>query len=300
MRGLSAVALLSCFAIAQTTNTPQQLADQALQQTTRVCQNVQSSQQCHQKYASGCAATVASGYDPYLNFFKNQLAPSTSQPTDTVDPAKLQDLETKTPAALTSGNHRDFSKQFVALNEGEIVRAIGYLYYAELTSKESTNCERSGPNDSDYHMGIGFDAGRVAEAKASPAKGTTQFHDLQANSMIAEMTPYYRAQFEPQWTLTKLQAAYGMQVMVVGQLTADNDHHLASEDCGMSGATSACWRLSIWEIHPVTSFSVCTASGGCADANSTGWTKLEAWTASPGKKKPPKKPPKKPAHSPPA
>jgi hypothetical protein len=296
MRGLSALALLSSIAIAQTTSTPQQLADQALQQTTMVCQNVQSSQQCHQTYASGCALTVTSSYDPYLNFFKNQLAPPTSQPTDTVDPARLQDLESKTPSALTSGNHRDFSARFVALNEGEIVRAIGYLYYAELTGKESTNCERSGPNDSDYHIGVGFDASRVAEAKASPGTSTPQFLDLQAHSMIAEMTPHYRAQLEPQWTLAKLKAAYGMQVMLVGQLMADNDHHSPAEDCGMSGATSTCWRLSIWEIHPVTSFSICTATGGCADANSPGWTKLEAWTASLGKKHPPKKP----AHSPPA
>lgn len=296
MRGLSALALFSSFAIAQTTNTPQQLANQALQQTTMVCQNVQNSQQCHQKYASGCAATVSSSYDSYLNFFKNQLAPPTSQPVDTLDPAKLEDLESKTPSALTAGNHRDFSAQFVALNEGEIVRAIGYLYYAQLTGKESTNCERSGPNDSDYHIGIGFDASRVAEAKSKPGTSTPQFLDLQAHSMIAEMTPHYRAQLEPQWALTKLQAAYGMQVMVVGQLMADNDHHSTAEDCGMSGATSACWRLSIWEIHPVTSFYVCTASGGCADASSPGWTKLEAWTAKPVKKRPAKKP----AHSSPA
>jgi hypothetical protein len=46
----------------------------------------------------------------------------------------------------------------------------------------------------------------------------------------------------------------------------------------MSGATSTCWRLSIWEIHPVTAFYVCTATGGCPTADGTGWTKLEDWS----------------------
>jgi hypothetical protein len=282
MRGLSGVALFFCAAIAIASDTPQQLANQALQQTNQVCQNVQSSQQCHTKYLAGCAKSAKSDYDPYLDFLKNQLVPPTSQAADTLDPQRLQTLESETPPSLVPGNHRDFSSQFVKLKEGEIVQTTGYLYYAEQTSAESCNCERKGPEDSDYHIGLGFDAGRVAEAKTKPTSKSKEFHDLQTNSMIVEITPYYRATNEPNWTLAKLQALYGAQVKVVGQLIADNDHYASAEDCGMKGADpTSCWRLSIWEIHPVTAFYVC-ANSDCANTG-TGWTRLEAWNPTPSR-----------------
>ncbi|MFZ0770608.1 MAG: hypothetical protein WCA49_22700 [Candidatus Sulfotelmatobacter sp.] len=277
MRLLPGLSLFLCAGIAIASDTPQQLAVQALQQTAKVCQNIQNSQQCHTKYLAGCAKTANSEYDPYLNFFKNQLVPPTSQAAETLDPQKLQTLESATPSQLALNNHRNFSSQFVQLNEGEIVQATGYLYYAQQTSAESCNCERSGPKDSDYHIGLGFDASKVAEAKAKPTSKSTEFHDLQSNSMIVEITPYYRAKNEPSWTLAKLEALYGAQVKVVGQLIADNDHYAAAEDCGMKGSDpSSCWRLSIWEIHPVTAFYICTTGSDCATTNS-GWTKLEDW-----------------------
>jgi hypothetical protein len=280
MRSLSGLALFLCAGIAIASDTPQQLADQALQQTSKVCQNVKSSKQCHTTYLAGCSKSAKSDYDPYLNFLKNQLIPPTSQAADTLDPQKLQNLENATPSSLAPDNHSNFSPQFVKLNEGEIVQATGYLYYAQQTSAESCNCERAGPQDSDYHIGLGFDAGRVAEAKTKPGSKSSQFHDLQANSMIVEITPYYRAQNEPSWTLAKLEALYGAQVKVVGQLIADNDHYATAQDCGMKGAdTTSCWRLSIWEIHPVTAFYVCP-NANCASTD-TGWTALEAWNPTP-------------------
>jgi hypothetical protein len=279
MRSLPSLALLLCAGIAIAADTPQQLADQALQQSKKVCQSLQTSQQCHTQYASGCGKTANSDYDPYLNFFKNQLVPPTSQPTETLNPQKLQTLEAGTPPKLVPNNHSTFSSQFVQLNEGEIVQATGYLYYAQQTGAESCNCERSGAKDSDFHIGLGFDASKVAEARTKPTSSSAQFHDLQSNSMIVEITPYYRAKNEPGWTLAKLEALYGTQVKVVGQLIADNDHYATGQDCGMTGAdASACWRMSIWEIHPVTSFYVCTAGADCS-SNDSGWTKLEDWTA---------------------
>jgi hypothetical protein len=278
MRTLSSLFLFAVLVIAVAAQTPQQLADQALQQKTTGCTGVTDEQQCHAKYISGCGKTATALYDPYLDFLKDDLPPTASQPADTVDPTKLQQLEAATPAALTEGNHSTFSAEFVKLNEGEIVSTMGYLYYAMSTGAESSNCYITGTANVDFHIGIGFDASRIAEAQSKPATSSSQFLDLQAHSMIVEMTPHYRAQLEPKWALTKLQAAYGMQVKVVGQLMADNDHHSTSDDCAMSGATSSCWRLSIWEIHPVTSFYVCTATGGCPTADSTGWTKLEDWS----------------------
>jgi hypothetical protein len=262
----------------------QQLADKARSQGITVCKSVQSSAQCHTKYAAGCGRTAQSQYDPYLNFLKNRLVPMDSQPTNSqpekaLNPQELSGLESQIPSGLVPNNHASFSAQFAGLREGSIVEAIGYVYYAQQTGAESCNCERAGPADSDYHIGLGFDRGLAGTARSKPTSNSDAFHQLQANSMIVEVTPYYRAKFEPDWTLEKIKALYGKQVRVVGQLIADNDHYDAEQDCGMKGADSSkCWRLSIWEIHPVTAFYVCNSSSGC-DAGSTNWVKLEAWRA---------------------
>jgi len=269
------LAVLLAITAAAQTQTPQQLADEALKQKVVACQSVTSQAKCHSKYVAGCGRTASAKYDPYLDYFKNDLPGTDSKPAETVDLAKLTQLEKDTPGSLVEGNHNTFSKDFVKLNEGEIVEADGYLYYAESTGAESSNCYVTGAANVDIHIGIGFDAKKVAEAKSKPAAKTPKFLDLQAHSMIVEMTPHYRAQKEPKWALASLQAAYGKQVKVVGQLMADNDHHKTADDCALSGATPNCWRLSIWEIHPVTAFYVCTASAGCTSSSTTGWTKLE-------------------------
>jgi hypothetical protein len=267
------------------TQSPQQLADGALQQKGAACAGVQNQKECHSKYVAGCGKTTTSPYDSYLDFFKDDLPPTDSRPVDSLSPAKLKELEDQTPAGLVEGNHSTYSTQFVKLKEGEIVQAIGYLYYAMSTGAESSNCYLTGSSNVDFHIGIGFDAGRVAEAKSKPGSKSKQFLDLQANSMIVEMTPHYRAQFEPHWLLASLTSAYGVQVRVVGQLMADNDHHTVNDDCALSGATSTCWRLSIWEIHPVTAFYLCSAGSQCSENDSTGWTKLEDWTPTVHKQK---------------
>ncbi len=268
---------LSVVATCLAADNVQQLADQALKQSTVACSTVQSSADCHARYPAGCGRSSGSEYDAYLDFFKNQLIPPDSQPGDVVTPQMLQTLEAGLPAGLTSNNHRNFSAQFVNLKEGEIVQATGYLYYVQQTGAESCNCERAGPTDSDYHIGLGFDSSRVPVAKTKPRTTSASFHQLQASSMIVEITPHYRAQKEPHWTLAKLKNLYGAEIKVVGQLIADNDHYDASQDCGMQGAdTTKCWRMSIWEIHPVTAFYVCGTTSGCSESDS-GWIKLENW-----------------------
>jgi hypothetical protein len=63
----------------------------------------------------------------------------------------------------------------------------------------------------------------------------------------------------------------GRQVKVVGQLLVDNEHNRDSDNCARSGADKTkCWRASIWELHPVTNFLVCSTDS-CAKDRQTGW-----------------------------
>jgi len=86
--------------------------------------------------------------------------------------------------------------------------------------------------------------------------------------------------------LPLVNALQGKQVKVVGQLMVDNDHYNSGDDCGFPGAKPACWRSTVWEVHPISKFYECNLNSVC-DENSpaSAWTDLDnAQTTSGGKK----------------
>lgn len=209
--------------------------------------------ECHSEYPTGCSPTGK--YDAYLNLLKNQEPPRNSVPLKVFTSMKdYADLENRTPKELGKSNHADLKEQLAAMGEGRPHAVIGYLCYAKQEGAESSNCELTAPDDTDYHIGIGFDKSLT---KAQMAKSTK-------TAVVVEMTPQYRANFAPDWTLDKLKSALGKQVKVTGQLMADNEHNVTKDNCGLPGAGDHCWRASIWELHPVTSFQVCTKPTECA------------------------------------
>jgi hypothetical protein len=271
------------------------------------CEEVTDSQDCHSRYKTGCSA--AGGYDAYLNFWKNQLIPPASSSNPVKYFTQLQDyqkLDASIPSGLTRSNQGDYQDQLKQLGEGQLYGVIGYLYYAQHTSAESSNCDLTGPpgdpefGNVDYHIGIGFEpppttqqtradttntANEAASApgarrKSPPKKPTTSGSGasiLQQNSIIVEMTPHDRFQYENGiWTLENLQKAVGRQVKIVGQLIIDNEHNLPSQNCATATTASqrqTCWRASVWELHPVVTFQVCPNDSCTQD--STNWVELD-------------------------
>jgi hypothetical protein len=234
-------------------------------------------QACHDRYATGCSAGGA--YDGYLNSLKNELVDPASLPQHTFDVPGLVALEKGLPADLTKVNHQELEGQMSALGEGEVSSLNGYLYYAKDGGSESSNCLLKGADNIDFHIGIGADPAIAAKAKTpglSPAD--------RRQAVIVEMTPHWRAEYEPGWNLALVQKALGRKVYLVGQLLADNEHDDSKDDCaftGTPGAGSSCWRATIWELHPVTRFLVCSAAA-CADNGvGPGWVPLDSFD--PGK-----------------
>ena len=271
------------------------------------CQDVTDSQDCHSRYPTGCSA--AGGYDAYLNYWKNQLIPPASSSTPVKYFTQLQDyqkLDASIPSGLTRSNQGDYQDQLKQLGESQLYGVIGYLYYFQHTSAESSNCDLTGPSGDpefgnvDYHIGIGFvpppgtaqaqadtatAANPATKAPAGGRKGPTKkpttsgsgASNLQQNSIIVEMTPHDRFQYENGiWTLENLQKAVGRQVKVVGQLLIDNEHNLPSQNCATASTASqkqTCWRASVWELHPVVTFQVCPNDSCTQD--STDWVELD-------------------------
>jgi hypothetical protein len=225
--------------------------------------NITDFQACHQDYPTGCSK--AGGYDPYLNYLKN-LTPAAATGINFLDQSAFDTLNTNTPTDLGQGNnHATYKDQLSQMGEGTQFGLVGYLYYFESTGAESSNCELTGVPNVDFHIGIGFDQTLTSQVNSTtPSKPPKA---LQQNSVIVEMTPHYRAQFDPDaWTLANLQPALGHKVRIVGQLLVDSEHNKPSDNCALANKTAKCWRYSIWELHPVTSFEYC-ADDSCTEAS---------------------------------
>ena len=240
--------------------------------TAAVCaEEIPSYQECHSEYPTGCS--LAAGYDAYLNLLKNQLVSPNLAPLRAFTRDDYGKLEQSLPQELTKSNHEQFMNELSALGDGHVVSLTGYLYYAKKGGKESSNCQLTEPDDIDYHIGIGFDPALAGKLGAKTKLTTDEHAQINQSSVIVEMSPHWRAQFQPAWTLAALAPVVGRQVRVVGQLLVDNEHFDPKDDCGFPGAGPACWRASVWELHPVTRFQVCN-SGTCSETGG-GWVDLE-------------------------
>jgi len=231
-------------------------------------ENITDSQACHQDYPTGCSA--AGKYDAYLNYLKN-LLPGTDMGVNYLDQTAFDNLNSNTPADLgKNNNHLTYKDQLAEMGEGKQFGIVGYLYYFEHTGAESSNCELTGPapdyGNVDFHIGIGFDQSLTSEVNTKdPSKPPKQ---LEQQAVIVEMTPHYRAQFHSNdWTLGSLKPALGHKVRIIGQLLVDSEHNKPADNCALANKTARCWRYSIWELHPVTSFEYC-ADDSCTEATS--------------------------------
>src|SRR6266852_6817225 len=251
---------------------------------------LQTVDDCHANHKTGCTHSENPRYDAYLNYLKNSLPDPGSAPSGEVNGGNplgadfFAQLESGIPDTLGSTNHAQHATELAQLGEGQIVTLMGTLYYAIHGGSETCNCQLSGDDSLiDFHIGIGFADFPLSADVLTQLRGGSEYsqilavqdqHVLDQASVVVEMTPYYREQFRPGWNLGTVQNATGRQVRVTGQLMIDNVHHKPADDCGLGDAdTGKCWRLSVWEVHPVSSFQVCNADH--CDANSTSWVNLE-------------------------
>ncbi|HEY2296063.1 MAG TPA: hypothetical protein VGM86_35640 [Thermoanaerobaculia bacterium] len=237
-------------------------------------------EECHNEYPTGCSK--AAKYDAYLNELKN-LPVAPAEPVRWL--AELKDftgLDQKLPHDLTRDNQSQLFSALKGLGEGSVAGTVGYLYYAQKGgTSESSNCQLSGTDNIDFHLGIGFDPALAAKLAAKQPLTESEKSTEKKESIIVEMTPHWRARFKPDWSLDLLKPAIGHQVRVIGQLLIDNEHYDTKDNCAIKGANQeTCWRASVWELHPVTGFQVCGTGDNCA-RDGAGWVELEDYKGTP-------------------
>jgi uncharacterized protein YgiM (DUF1202 family) len=264
------------------------LVPEASQVRTNQCDaGIADFKDCHNSYAEGCTlSSKANTYDAYLNYLKNLMPSPPNAKAELVSSFKaLNDFADKENELqqLGIGKQRqaDFSQDLADLGQGNIYAYAGYLYYAIPGGIETCNCKLTNPEDSDYHIGIGFDpdmAGEIANGTITVKQSDKEADPIKKASVIVEMTPHYRAKYHSNWTLSRLQQLSGKQVKVVGQLLVDNEHNAKGQNCSLdpqNSQTDLCWRASVWELHPVTNFYICTASDTCQPDSDEGWVELD-------------------------
>lgn len=148
------------------------------------------------------------------------------------------------------------------VGEGDLVQIVGYIAMRPEDSKphandsgESVNCRLQGSENNDFHISL------------TPAPNGFEY-----DGIVAEMIPQRRAATWTEERLRKVQQA-NLMVRVRGQLFFDN-HHKVNRD-QKHNIKNQPKRMSLWEVHPVTQFDVCTSTK--CEANGSGWKALEEW-----------------------
>lgn len=229
--------------------------------------------ECHEQFAAGCSATGT--YDAYLNSLKNATPSPDSVPVSFLRLAEFVELDRKISFALETRNHEVHKGDLARLGEGQVVGLVGYVYSLQLAGIESANCLLTGEQNADFMLHLGFDKAATAMLHSDNPLPSDERRKIQQTSVVAEITPYYRYKFRPNWTLEKLRAIVGKQVKILGQLMMDSEHYKPAQDCGYPSANQrTCWRASAWEIHPVTAIYVCSSDTPCS-LDDVHWSKVD-------------------------
>jgi len=213
--------------------------------------------------AAACAASLNScppegcgGGDPKLNVKKNRTdAPAETPESWTFD--EILHLEAERPSQWSEGQDRTEVEE---LGEDTPIMLSGYLLGAHAGGAETCNCKLSGAENNDIHINI--------------VQNRT---DKITDSIVTEMTPRTRASHSgwdrAQDVFDQL-TANGRRpyVRVTGYLLFDSEH------VSRSGGP----RATIWEVHPITAFDVCSSTTAAVCDKGNSWTALEKWIPSSG------------------
>lgn len=145
--------------------------------------------------------------------------------------------------------------QLTVLGEGRLVQLQGYVKVARQEGAESVNCGAYVPSEPAYHN---IHISIVASSG-----------DAECSGVVVDMSPRHRP---AEWTapLVNRVAAARLLVRITGQLMFNSSHTPCIGGSPVRGDPST---ISLWEIHPIYKFEVCS-TGICENG---GWVPLEEW-----------------------
>lgn len=215
---------------------------------------------------SVCPAQGSGGAETAQNTAKNDFCSSGDpQPITFEDFKNLQSQVADDPNINWGDKNTDTRQKgpttdrtpLQQLGEGNLVVLRGFVLIARQEGGESVNCGKNVPNQADYHD---------IHISVVPSADETD----ECNGVVVEMSPHHRP---AEWTAGNVEKLAHTPVRVTGHLFFDSSHVPCSDGQGAPGNPK---RFSLWEIHPIYQFEVCT--GNC-DAEGT-WVALSDWVHS--------------------
>ncbi len=212
-------------------------------------------------------AGSGTGPEGAQNSAKNNFcAKGTPQAITIPDLTNLQGQVEKNPAINFGSESKGARKKGPTVNraplkklgEGKLVTLKAYVLIARQEGAESVNCEKNVPDDAQYH-----------DIHISLVQSTD---DEECSGVVAEMSPHHRPDSWKQVNVEKVSKAK-LLVRVTGHLYFDSSHFPCTG--GQSAGEGNPKRISLWEIHPIYKFEVCTADCGGAGT----WVPLDQWVA---------------------
>lgn len=203
------------------------------------------------------------------NGAKNNLCGDLAKKT-VVDFTILANMQAATPAIVPSDRHtlrEFFTVGGQKIGEGNVVRLKAFVREAHISDcdgGETVNCKMTGPASNDIHIPL-----------ADPAVPDSRTAD-ECNSVTAEMTPHFRP---ATWAQIDMKTPVNNPVRITGQLFYDNSHHPCVKNADGTFKKELPARISLWEVHPVYQFEVCSESDAskCDIANDSVWVPYDKW-----------------------
>lgn len=219
------------------------------------------------KIDSQCGLPGAgTGPEGQQNSAKNNFcAKGTPQQITIADLTNLQKQVEKNPAINFGNENKGTRKKgpttnrapLKKLGEGKLVTLKAFVLIARQEGPESVNCEKNVPDEAPFH-----------DIHISLVGSKDE--DSECAGVVAEMSPHHRPDEWTHGNVEKVSRAK-LPVRVTGHLYFDSSHFPCTD--GQPAGEGNPKRVSLWEIHPIYKFEVCTAD--CDGAGT--WVPLDAW-----------------------
>jgi hypothetical protein len=160
-----------------------------------------------------------------------------------------------------------------ALGEGKLVQLKAFVVAATQEGDETVNCGKDFDHESNKDLFHDIHISLVAAQPASLPTTPAEKDATECPGIVSEMIPHHRP---PEWTADNVNkvAAKHLMVRVTGQLFFDSSHVPCAQ--GKEVRTNP-RRATLWEIHPIYKFDVCTANCNAAGT----WVPLAQWVKQP-------------------
>ena len=211
-------------------------------------------------------AGAGTGPEGQQNMAKNDFCATGTPRAITIDYLTSLQKQVEANPAINFGSENKGTRKkgpttnrapLTKLGEGKLVTLKAFVLIARQEGAESVNCEKNVPDAAQFHD---------IHISLVAAKGIND----ECAGVVAEMSPHHRPDSWTHANVEKVSRAK-LPVRITGHLYFDSSHFPCANDKTAGEGNPK--RVSLWEIHPIYKFEVCTANCGGAGT----WVTLDQW-----------------------